>query len=379
MVSSIPQKWLTEEGLRGLFDVFPGGIRNIWLTRDFSTLLDKIKKRSQIHKQLESAESELIRECKKRQLKKRDKDEKLERKQLKSNKPTKSERIQRRKAEDEEARRRAEAAPGLTMGDDNEPGLADGTETDMLHPHGHGHEHDQANQLNPLSAAGLDKFGRAIKGAGHGLKDGFSNVGHGIDSQLERSGGFVVVQAPAVGSSARPSTSASDRWTAEAEKTKPSFDNGSKDSDQQELQPENHLNTVRKLSNIQDMYITKPTRWFEFWKPPTGGYASPVPQGIEQNPFDEQKPLWVKLKQHIPFMGDDEPPVAYPPYANPGRDEVYQEPPGPEWEKWVKAKDRPHHRLPLFEFTPGWLPGLPLIHKKGKTQTLRRHDDQHVY
>lgn len=348
--------------------MFPGGIRNIWLTRDFSTLLDKIKKRSDIHQQLESAESELIRECKRRQLKKRDKDEKLERKQLKSNKPTKSERTQRRKEEDEQARRRAEAARGLTMGEDNEPVVADGTETDLVHPHGHDHEYDQANQLNPLSAVGLDKFGKVFKGAGHGLKDGFSNVGHGIDNQLERSGGFVVVQAPAAASAPRPSTSASDRWVADGEKTKPSFDNGSKSSDQQELQPEKHINTVRKLDNIQDMYVTKPTRWYEFWKPPTGGYASPVPQGIEQNPFDKQKSLWAKLKQHIPFMGDDVAPIEYPPYVNPGRHEVYQEQPGAEWEKWVKEKDRPHHRLPLFDFTPGWLPGLPLIHKKGKTR-----------
>lgn len=33
LVSSIPEKWLSEEALRGLFDVFPGGIRNIWLVR----------------------------------------------------------------------------------------------------------------------------------------------------------------------------------------------------------------------------------------------------------------------------------------------------------------------------------------------------------
>lgn len=366
LVSSIPQKWLSEEGLRGLFDVFPGGIRNIWLTRDFSALLDKIKLRSKIHKQLEAAESDLIRECKKRQLKKREKDEKLQRKQLKSSKPTKTERIQRRKQEDEDARRRAENTKGLTMGEENEAVIADGTETDMVHPHSHDHDNGHANghpnRLDPLSAVGLDSVGKVFKGAGHGLKDGLFNVGHGIDNELERSGGF---HAQAAASNARPSLSASDRWAAEGEKAKSSFDNGSKDSDQQELRPEKHMNTVRKLSNIEEMYITKPTRWYQFWKPPTGGYTSPVPQGVEQNPFEE-KPLWAKIKQHIPFMGDDEAPVQYPPYVNPGRHEEYQEPPAPEWERWLKPKDRPHHRLPLFDFTPGWLPGIPFIHKKGK-------------
>ncbi len=76
LVSSIPEKWLTEDALRGLFDVFPGGIRNIWLTRDFSPLLDKIKKRDAIHKQLEAAESDLVRAAKKKQLKSKKVDDK---------------------------------------------------------------------------------------------------------------------------------------------------------------------------------------------------------------------------------------------------------------------------------------------------------------
>lgn len=366
LVSSIPTKWLSEEALRGLFDVFPGGIRNIWLTRDFTTLLDKIKKRSDIHKQLESAESDLIRECKRKQLKRRAQEEKRARKEQKTNKPTKSERNQRRKDEDEEAHRRAEAERGLTMGEVIEPVNADGAETDQLHAHPHEPEpdHDHAAQINPLTAVGLDKFGKLFKEAGHGVKDGISNVGHGIDSQLERSGGFVPVSATAA---PRPSTSASDRWTAEAEKTNPSFDNNSRGSDQQELNPEKHMNTVRKLNNIQDMYVTRPTRWYEFWKPPTGGYASPVPQGVQRDPFDDHKPLWAKIKHYIPFMNSGEEPVEYPPFVNPGRHWEYEEQPAAEWERWVKPKDRPHHRLPLFEFTPSWLPGLPLIHKKVDT------------
>lgn len=376
LVSSIPKKWLSEEALRGLFDVFPGGIRNIWLTRDFTPLLDKIKKRSQIHSQLESAESDLIRDCKRKQLKQREKDEKKQRKQLKTQKPTKAEKIQRRKDEDEEARRRAEAEKGLTMGEDNEDVIAPDTETDMIHPHGH-----DRDQQNPMSAVGLDKVGKVFKGAGLGIKDGFSNVGHGIDSQLERSGGFHLVQAPAGTSSSRSAASPSDRRTvarnleeepkasfAESERTRGrSEDNSSKESDRQELHPNKHLNTVRKLQNIEDMYVTKPTRWYQFWKPPTGGYASPLPQGYERNPFEEKKSLWATVKQHIPFMSDDEQPVDYPPYVNQGQTEVYQEQPAAEWEKWVKAKDRPHHRLPLFDFTPSWLPGLPLIHKKVDT------------
>lgn len=30
LLRSVPRKWLTVEALDGLFDVFPGGVRNIW-------------------------------------------------------------------------------------------------------------------------------------------------------------------------------------------------------------------------------------------------------------------------------------------------------------------------------------------------------------
>lgn len=363
LVSSIPKKWLSEEALRGLFDVFPGGIKNIWLTRDFTALLDKIKKRKEIHHQLEAAESDLIRECKKRQLKKREKDEKKQRRELRSHKPTKAELIERRKREDEEAKRRAEAEKGLALGENDEP-VADGTETDMIHPHEHD-EHGHSQQ-NPFNAAGLEKVGRVFKGAGQNLVGGLSTVGHGLDNELERSGGFHLVQGT------RPSMTPNDRWAAAAadgDKPKPSFGSersqgpsvydASKSSDQQDLQP--HMNTTRKIDNIDEMFVKERTKWYQFWKPPTGGYASPVPQGVEHNPFDDQKSLWATIKGHIPFMGNDEEPVLYPPYVNSGQHEVYQERPEPEWEKWVKAKDRPHHRLPLVDFTPSWLPGLPFI------------------
>ncbi|KAF3767660.1 hypothetical protein M406DRAFT_90197 [Cryphonectria parasitica EP155] len=348
LVSSIPKKWLSEEALRGLFDVFPGGIKNIWLTQDFTPLLDKIKKRNKIHKQLESAESDLIRDCKKRQLEQREKDEKEARKQQRTKKPTKKERVQRQKDEDQEARRRAQVEDGLTMGENGEDvAEAQAAENAIAHPE----EQTHGGQLNPLNAVGkVFKTGaNVVERAGLGVRGGLSTVSQGIDSQLERSGGFVATTG-------RPSM-------------RPSEYNTSKSSDQQELTTNHHINTTRNIENIDDMYVKESTRWYQFWKPPSGGYTSPVPQGAryEKDPFDLEKSLWTKIKHYIPFMGDDEVPVEYPQYVNPGQTEVYQEQPTPEWEKWIKAKDRPHHRLPFFDFTPSWLPGLPFIHKKVDT------------
>lgn len=388
LVSSIPRKWLSEDALRGLFDVFPGGIRNIWLTRDFAELLDKIKRRQKIHKLLESAESDLIRDCKKAQLKQREKDEKKARKELKTKQPTKAERLERQKKEDAEAMRRAEAEKGLSMGDTAENAPADGLETNMVHPHGDYAEHHSEHPHQEQGAldigrkvlqggvgvlkGGVDVFGRA----GLGIKEGLHAVGQGLNSEVEDTNGFHTLKQER-GASPRPNTSGSDRW-ANGERPKPSFAtdrsqgmstfNESKSSDQ-ELNPTSgqYLNTVRRIDNIDDMYVKESTKWYQFWKPPSGGYASPVPQGVEEDPFDETKPFLTKVKEHIPFMGKDEEPVHYPPYVNPGQKEQFEEQPGPAWEKWIKAKDRPTHRIAFFEWTPDWLPGLPLIHKKVDT------------
>ena len=115
LVNGIPSKWYTEDALRGLFDVFPGGIRNIWLTRDFTALLDKIHKRDAVHRRLEDAESELIRTAKRKQLKLRAREEKKARKAL-----SRAERAKRDQREDEEAKRRAGGRGGLSAGDHEE-------------------------------------------------------------------------------------------------------------------------------------------------------------------------------------------------------------------------------------------------------------------
>ncbi|GAM87437.1 hypothetical protein ANO11243_054610 [Dothideomycetidae sp. 11243] len=63
LVRGIPRKWLSVEALNGLYDVFPGGIRNIWINRDFDELLEKVELRDKIAKKLESAETTLIKNC----------------------------------------------------------------------------------------------------------------------------------------------------------------------------------------------------------------------------------------------------------------------------------------------------------------------------
>jgi hypothetical protein len=66
LVTGIPAKWLTVQALDGLYDVFPGGIRNIWINRNFDEIADKISKRDDMVQSLEEAETNLIRLCRKK-------------------------------------------------------------------------------------------------------------------------------------------------------------------------------------------------------------------------------------------------------------------------------------------------------------------------
>ncbi|KAK5239907.1 hypothetical protein LTR40_014171, partial [Exophiala xenobiotica] len=63
LVSAIPQKWCNVEALDGLYDVFPGGLRNIWINRNFDELAEKIKRRDKLAATLESVETDLIKKC----------------------------------------------------------------------------------------------------------------------------------------------------------------------------------------------------------------------------------------------------------------------------------------------------------------------------
>ncbi|KAI1365074.1 DUF221-domain-containing protein [Xylaria arbuscula] len=397
LVSGIPDKWLNEAALRGLFDVFPGGIRNVWLTRDLTHLLDKIKKRDEVHKMLEGAQTELIRIAKKKQLEKREKEEKQARKATKSHRPTKSEKQERQKQEDAAAKLQAEEGQGVSSGDQHDvPHDIHDAEQELEHQEA---DHQPKHANDPLRGV-MSGFSKITGGLGKGvdgLFGGAKNITHDIDGQIETTNGFVAIGSPQERSTARksgdrhvripadedlprPSTQASGRpRMSEAEEgvmgssaARPKKSGStSVHSDDERLKESIELrpfgNTTRKLENIDEMYNNEQARWYEFWKPPSGGFASPVPQGFEgdEYPFGK-KTLGQTLKKLIPFMGGDE--IAPVEYTKAFNEENTEDEDGTaEWEKWVKRSKRPTHRLPNFEWTPGWLPGLPYLNKKVDT------------
>jgi hypothetical protein len=112
LVTGIPRKWLTLEALNGLYDVFPGGIRNIWINRNFDELGDKVSYRDSLAKSLEDAETKLIKKC-------REKHEKAYDQQRKKDGSDKKTKLQRKNEDDATAEQMAQGH-GVSAGDQHD-------------------------------------------------------------------------------------------------------------------------------------------------------------------------------------------------------------------------------------------------------------------
>lgn len=60
LVTDIPEDLISTEGLQRLYSVYPGGVRKVWLQRDYSKLADKVQERDVWALTLEAAETRLI-------------------------------------------------------------------------------------------------------------------------------------------------------------------------------------------------------------------------------------------------------------------------------------------------------------------------------
>ncbi|KAK1988540.1 hypothetical protein LZ30DRAFT_577931 [Colletotrichum cereale] len=397
LVNSIPSKWLSEEALMGLFDVFPGQIRNIWLNRDLTPLLEKIQLRESIHLRLEAAETELVKAAKKKQLKRKKKEDKAARKQANTKGPTRQEEAIRRQQEDAEAKKRAETGQGFSSGEHEEvPHDISAIIEENKHPRSRrssASSSDSSDDGNrPQSRGfGLGLLGDGISKVSKGLLGGVGKAQQNIkefsddvEDTVETTNGFAMLhpserprKVQIVTDDERPGTAKSARSTTvqaepstntQTHKTHSRNASGvSQDTTDQNhkrsYEPFGNGNTVRKVSNLDHMYDKEQRKFWQFWKAPAGGYASPVPQGFDHGefPFGQSKDkqtAWQKVKAYIPFMGGaDQVPVDYPEsnaiggeYKNILDDDA-------EWRKWVKEKNRPMHRLPRWGF-PDWLAWL---------------------
>ncbi|KAJ5040472.1 uncharacterized protein L3040_006128 [Drepanopeziza brunnea f. sp. 'multigermtubi'] len=410
LVSSIPSKWLTQEALAGLYDVFPGGIRNIWINRDFDELLEKIKERDKIHIRLEEAETELIRKAKRAQKKQLAKDEKHLAKEARQPQ-TKAQKTQRLREENAKADQMAQAG-GVSNADPNhqvphtledaideeeerarEQGMENGVHTD-------GQTNCQVNRSKsyrvPLIGNGLAAVGQGLgKGfqtfgkVGDTVIDGARNVGRDLSDQVETTNGFLAMDARSIaeddpydqygryrGNAAFRQAAAAAADDVQGRDQSPTSSRVAGNHAQDTAYRGNKTRQDHGLDGTTD-YEGRGWEFLRFWRPPAGGFASPVPTGYEEGdgfPFaqdgggsvskgtgqDEKKSFVAKVKSAIPFLGGQEEqhyPVAY-------NEEYREDAQGAAWERYLKEKDRPTHKNPKLSWWPGWLTWIPFTGTK---------------
>ncbi|KAL5331697.1 hypothetical protein ACEPPN_001233 [Leptodophora sp. 'Broadleaf-Isolate-01'] len=330
LVSAIPSKWLTTEALGGLYDVFPGGIRNIWINRNFDELLEKIKQRDEIFLKLEGAETELIRLAKKAQKKQLAKDEKYNAKQSRQKK-TKVDKQQQLKDENARAEQLAQAG-GVSTGDPHQvPHTVDDAideEEERAREQGtengtHGKEPGSGRKgfKIPVIGGGLAAVGQGFDVVGQGLGKGLNtvgdtvvggarNVGRDLNNQVETTNGFINMDARSISEDDAYDQYGRYRGDLATRRAAPGPFGAGADNDaekrRQQQEEEEVSPTSSKAPGIHGGGMGLPgnkTRqatfhhgghdgaadndgwswaFLKFWKAPAGGFASPLPTGYEE-------------------------------------------------------------------------------------------------
>ncbi|PWW77382.1 DUF221-domain-containing protein [Tuber magnatum] len=367
LVSSIPRKWLTAEALVGLYDVFPGGVRNVWINRDYEELQEKVEERDKLAGKLEAAETELIKMAKKKQMR-----------ELRKKASTSAEKAQITDA----------AAAGEDIA--NRPGLSSGNPHQIPQGCGRDKKPDRSEsrfaKVNPIKV----------------VDDGFHKLGHGvmggvstITGSVRRLKGEVEDYMPgaaygyqAGGGEPPVAKEQPPHQTLEVDETRQPETR----QDGTRAQRGSTLAGQEAVSRESNNHSPQRTRTQPTIDTSIAGFANPHPLGGQRAVIDAL-PKWMFWKKkrkanngHKKGHDDDETPFNYYSPTTPhtthstdlpaeGPSKVYpkafnekyadDKDGDPLWKQYLSPKDRPTMTLPLFGVR--WLPSLPLIGKKVDT------------
>ncbi|KAH0542935.1 hypothetical protein FGG08_002704 [Glutinoglossum americanum] len=370
LVTAIPRKWLTINALDQLYDVFPGGLRNIWINRNFDELSEKVKERNKLALKLEAAETDLIKNAVKAHRKK----EKKGRKHM-----SKAEALEEEREEDARADQFASGS-GVSSGDPHQirhsvrEALSDPDPASLPRED----ERKRPRIPVPIVGQGLEVVGGGIDRLGHTVAGGFRKVGRDVNERLTSN-----------------SFAPRDDIPQSGNRTDPAVDGGT----QTRAMPHQH-NEGSHAEHARDVPRTAGTEangavdakggsgWM-FWKKgkKTGkkngeddelplSYPSPVTPGANpqatingRRASSESGNVLRKKRDISPKKrgagkegsrkGGEEFPAAYnEEYA----EDDYGE---PVWKRYLSESDRETMRLPIFGWS--WMPSLPLLGKKVDT------------
>jgi hypothetical protein len=367
LVQSIPRKWLTGPALDALYDVFPGGIKDIWINRDYDNLQEKVSKRTKLARQLESAETNLIIACTKKH---------MEMEVAKAKKEGQKKKSKKERKQDEAAHDARIAEQIHEEGTDaGNPHEIEQQLQDVLEEPASGSASSSSSRSSsPNRRRGfipIPFVGQGIQAMGEGIRD----VGQGVDRFNKRLlGGFRGTirrhnrqdhaQAPVDGSGDVPGDSpssadgtrrgaSSDTYAPLAAPEKEKFEsdgnntepNSPKAVEQTETDPE-QAEKAPKTSGIHPFQKLKSAYLG------LGDFASPQPfTKPGETPIMELKD---SEKENIKYDT-----VGLYNGASAEDDE------GALWRRYIKPKDRDTMRIPLFN--KSWWPSIPLIGKKVDT------------
>ena len=357
LVSSIPQKWCSVEALDGLYDVFPGGLRNIWINRNFDELSDKIKQRDKLATTLEAAETELIKKCFAQNEKNIAKAEKVNGKKI-----TKDEKKLRATMR-EEAGHRAAHGDGTTTGNPHQVRhnihqVMQGHDDESLAPESDVEEEveeSQRNRLNiPIISGGMTAVTDGLNKIGKNFLGGIRGVNKNVNDTLDTTNGFVAPD-PVEKDAGRHSGEdrvehATDSGTATPKRNEKVFG-------QKRTTGQAHDASAKNESEPAD-------RGRSYEKPTRASPQSPISQGStmggEKNQSEKKLSGFDKVKKAIGLGSDEKEPVDYPEAF---QSDFTQDPDDAVWRRYLKDKDRDTMRLPVWS----WMPSLPLLGEKVDT------------
>lgn len=200
LVTAIPRKWCTFEALNGLYDVFPGGIRNIWVNRNYDELGEKVKMREKLALALESAETALIKNAKKAHMKKL----KSEAKKAGKAGNKEKEKLDQQMGSNLDGAAMADTA-GISSGNPHQVRhTVDEALADASNEPSREQSPERKRPLLPISVLGqgIEVVGHGIDNVGRTVFKGFKQVGKDVDDRLNTTGGFVPnTNMPTAGSS----------------------------------------------------------------------------------------------------------------------------------------------------------------------------------
>jgi calcium permeable stress-gated cation channel len=340
LVRSIPRKWLSVDALDCLYDVFPGGVRNIWINRNFDELNEKVKQRNILALTLESAETELIKKCKRAQLKQAKVDAKN------AGKSTKN--AGNREEEDSDKR-----AAQMVM----EPGISSGDIHQVVHTvrevlekeknvteRASSREGQRTRAFVPVVEGGLNAVGHGMSAVSKSVLGGLKKVERGVDGQLSRNPGFAPGYFSGAGTTAEDSLAG-----RHAERQEEPFGESSR-------APEtSKTNDGRPFWKRKSSSNSRPSI-----KPDTDPHGDNVP--LTRLPstdyLEEKRGKQRRGRKEWDRAEGEKYPLAYNEDIDPDCGE-------PLWKRYIKEKDRDTMRLPVFGLS--WMPSLPLIGTKVDT------------